>query len=176
MLGKHKRQSKKHPSGASSSDEEPDYGKRSRYNDLSRASTEEGHHKLSSHSDQSTDRHKKSESRRAEAERRSHKERKEVINGDTTMEERPHEMSRKHSSSVKRQDSHHHDNDRSRSRSADVERRHRKDRPDSCDDTGSHKVEKQRGRRTEEEHSEHSSRKHTRHSDEDRHGSGKSHR
>ena len=78
VLGKHKLQSKKQLSDASSSDdEEPNYGKRAKYDDLSRA-TKERPAKHSSHHDRSSDRYKRSQSPGAEAERRRHKDGKEA--------------------------------------------------------------------------------------------------
>jgi len=184
VLGKHKHQSKKQLSDASSSDEEPK-GKRSKYDELSRATKEERPAKRSSHHDGSSDGYKRSRSTSSEAERRRHKDRKradDVITeqkvekcrgrqADAASQERSRDTGGKHSASSKRHDVHCRDNDRSRSTSVDVERRHRKDRSDSRDHTGSSRVEKQQDVRAKDEHAHHGGRKLTRHDDEDRRGS-----
>jgi len=162
VLRKRKHQSKKHSSGASSSDEEPDYGKRSRHDDTA---SEEHRHRPSAHADQNSDRSGKNETGSGEAERYHNEEK--VLNGDvrTDQKDKKHrdrrrderasrETGRKHSAGVKC----HRRDDRSRSRSVDVVQRHHKD---SRDDAWRHKVEKQRDRRTDDdERLEHGSKKH----------------
>lgn len=185
VLGKHKHQSKKQSADALSSDEEPNYGKKSRHDDMSRATAEERHHKRLSHDDRSTDMYKGSQS--TEAERRCRRDRKESDDSSSDQKVEKHrdrqadgkrsrDTSRKHSASTKRRDVQcHDDHRRSRSPSADVERR-RKDRSDSHKYTGSQKVEKQQDLMAEDGHGQYGSRKYTRCNEEARQDSHQSHR
>jgi len=172
---KRKRQHKRRSSDASSSDGEPNYGKRSRYEETARSTDEEHHCKPSSHPSRTTNGHKRSQS--AEREKRRHEDRNEAgndITGQKIRKQRERETEAcspetsrrpRHSAAVKQNEVRHRDSDRSRSRSrsVDVDGRHRKDKRDSDGD-----FEKQRKRRPENEHSHYSSRKHMRDSDEDR--------